>query len=369
MTDVKYWIWLSMALGPGARTDEVLAAYPSPEQLYLQSRAQRMMSGVFTKAKLDRLEAVELSEAEKAAEICEKNKWKIYTPESEDYPASLKTLTDMPLVLFCEGDLSCIKDKIAIGVVGTRTPSSESVKIAKSISRDAAGEGAVIVSGGAMGIDTAAHEGALSAGGVTVCVLGCGLGTRYLMGNAAMRSEIAEKGAVVTEYPPFAPAGRTTFPLRNRIISGLSNGVLVVEAGEKSGSLITAGFASEQGRDVFAVPGSILDPAYKGANRLIKDGAKVITCAGDMLEAYRQVYPEKLSQPVPQKEAPVRLREPEGLSPEALAVYRALGKEPVRADEICVKSGLQAFQVMAALTELELSDYAQQTEGKGYILS
>lgn len=369
MSEAKYWIWLSMALGAGARTDEVISAYSSPEKIYNESRMERTISGVFTKAKLDRLESVQLSAAENAVELCRKNGWKIYTPDDSDYPSPLRNLVDMPLVLFCDGDINCLKGKIAIGVVGTRNPTFDSVKIARKLSSEISEKGAVVVSGGALGIDSAAHEGALMAGGPTVCVLGCGLGTRYLMTNDSMRREIAKTGAVITEYPPFAEASRTTFPLRNRIISGLSNGLLVVEAGEKSGSLITAGCAANQGKDVFAVPGSILSTSHTGVNKLIKDGAKAVTCADDLLEPYREAYPQKFAPKEQAKPEKAKSRAvPADIDGDALAVYKLLGKEPMHSDEICIESGLSSPRVMAALTELEIMGYAEQTEGKTYTL-
>ena len=381
MSREKYWIWLSAALGAGERTDEVLAAYPDPEKLYGENRTERTVSGVFTRQKLDNLEKMKLSDAENTVEICRRNGWKIYTPESGDYPRELKHLVNKPLVLFVDGDITCLKDKIAIGVVGTRNPTIDSVKTAKSLSADLAASGIIVVSGGALGIDTAAHEGALSAGAPTVCVLGCGLGTRYLLLNDALRREIAQKGALVTEYPPFSPASRYTFPKRNRIISGLSRGVLVVEAGEKSGSLITAACAAEQGREIFAVPGGILNSSYLGTNRLIRDGAKAVTCAADILAPFEFEYPGKIDSSaagntLPEgtvssgdKKAGSSKTLPAGFGEEAAKVYAVLSDEPLHTDEICVMTGLPPSGVITALTELEIGGYAEQTEGKNYIRS
>ncbi len=381
MSNRKYWIWLSAALGAGARTDEILSAYPDPEKLYNDSRTERALSGVFTKAKLDKLEQTSVSDAENIISLCEKNGWGITVPDDDDYPEMLRRLSDMPLVLYYDGDISCLKDKVAIGVVGTRNPTYDSVEIAKKLSNETAKCGAVIVSGGALGIDSAAHEGALLANRPTVCVLGCGLGTRYLMTNDVMRRQIAQCGAVVTEYPPFAQAGKSNFPLRNRIISGLSHGVLVVEAGERSGSLITARFAVEQGKEVFAVPGSILSSAYTGANRLIRDGARAVTCASDILLPFKQMFPDKLDLSAKSDELPKGTPKrgerkinrakiiPKGLDPDSEAVYALLGNEPLHSDEICVMSGLSPSKVIAALTVLEMNGYAEQTEGNNYILS
>lgn len=381
MTDVKYWIWLSMALGAGARVDEILSAYPDPSDLYSESRMLRTVSGVFNQARLNRLEETKLIDAETAVNTCKVNGWRIYTPDSPDYPDELRSLPDMPLVLYSDGDLACLKDKIAIGVVGTRQPTYDSVEIAKRISSDLASCGAVVVSGGALGIDSAVHEGALSAEGITVCVLGCGLGTNYLMRNEQMRREVAKKGAVITEYPPFTPASVRTFPMRNRIISGISKGLLVVEAGEKSGSLITARYAMEQGKEVFGVPGNILNSSYTGVNRLIRDGARAVTCATDILAPFDMIYPGRLnlsgsSDELPEgkpqrgdKKVNSKKPLPSSYSEESKKVYSVLSHEPLHSDEICVMTELSPSAVISALIQLELDGFAEQTEGKNYILS
>lgn len=381
MSEKKYWIWLSLALGAGARTDEILGAFSSARSIYEAGRTERAISGVFSKAKLDRLDSTKISDAERYIEICGKNGWKIYTPGDDDYPDDLRNLTDMPLVLYCDGDLACIKERIAIGVVGTRNPTRDSTAIARQLSSDMAKCGAVIVSGGALGIDSAAHEGALGVNGTTVCVLGCGLGAKYLMRNEPMRREIAKSGAVISEFPPLSEAGVRTFPVRNRIISGLSKGVLVVEAGEKSGSLITARAALEQGREVFAVPGSILTSSYKGANTLIRDGATAVTCAADILQSFEYIYPGALdlsgnSGKLPEGEKrrgdkkanPVK-KLPADYGADSSKVFALLSDDPLHSDEICAMTGLPPSKVMGILTRLELDGFAEQTEGKNYILA
>ena len=381
MSEKKYWIWLSLALGAGARTDEILGAFSSARSIYEAGRTERAISGVFSKAKLDRLDGTKISDAERYIEICGKNGWKIYTPGDDDYPDDLRNLTDMPLVLYCDGDLACIKERIAIGVVGTRNPTRDSTAIARQLSSDMAKCGAVIVSGGALGIDSAAHEGALGVNGTTVCVLGCGLGAKYLMRNEPMRREIAKSGAVISEFPPLSEAGVRTFPVRNRIISGLSKGVLVVEAGEKSGSLITARAALEQGREVFAVPGSILTSSYKGANTLIRDGATAVTCAADILQSFEYIYPGALdlsgnSGKLPEGEKrrgdkkanPVK-KLPADYDADSSKVFALLSDDPLHSDEICAMTGLPPSKVMGILTRLELDGFAEQTEGKNYILA
>lgn len=376
----KYWVWLSMILGPGVKTQEALCAFPDPEELYNTDANKRMAQGVFTVGQISKMNRIKLSEAEEIIAICEKNGWGICTPMDDDFPENLKRLNNMPVILYVDGDLSRIKDKISIGVVGTRKPTRESVCIARTISSDLAYAGAAVISGGALGIDSAAHEGALEANGVTVSVMGCGLGTRYLNRNEAMRKRIRETGAIISEFRPFESASKFTFPIRNRIVSGISHGVLVVEAGEGSGSLITAKAANEQGREVFAIPGSVLESAYTGGNRLIMDGAKAVTNAKDILSPYAAMYPDiidishmRVTKPVleePKKEKSVKIKKeaPSTLDPDGLTVYNLFGEEPLYADDIIAKSGLRPPKVISSLMRLEMLDLIEQTDGKAYIL-
>lgn len=383
----KYWIWLSDIMGAGARVEDIFSYFSSAREVYEADRTQRIVSGVFSRRQIDALDTVSLKRAENAIEICEKNGWKIYTPEDSEYPELLHRLPDRPLVLFVDGDISCLNDRIAVGVVGTRNPSYESIAVARKICADMAAKGAVTVSGGALGIDSAAHEGAIEGGGKTVCVMGCGLGSSYLRENEPLRREIARNGALITEYLPFTEATRYSFPARNRIISGVSHGVLVIEAGEKSGSLITARRAVEQGREVFAVPGSILTSAYTGVNRLIRDGAKVATCADDILSSFALMYPERLNlsknavlneteteiilenavkQKVKESSARAKKNAPDTLDSDAKAIYELFGTEPIHADELCVMSGLPVSKVLSALMMLEFEGLVEAAEGKNY---
>ena len=379
----KYWIWLSDILGPAVKVDEILSAFPEPHKLFESTEHERLISGVFSRRQLEKLVSPKLDNALRAVEACEKNGWQIVTPDDKIYPAGLRRTVNMPLVLFVNGDIGCLRGKVMIGVVGTRDPSFESISIARKISGDLASAGAVVVSGGAKGIDSAAHEGSLDAGGKTVCVLGCGLGTRYLMENEAMRRRISENGAVISEFLPYTNASRRSFPQRNRIISGVSHGVLVVEAGEKSGSLITAECAKEQGREVFAIPGSVLSTAYMGANSLIRDGAKAATCAKDILMQFSVIYPDRINLdavdniPVSSAEMPEEKEKkqeiipkecPSGLDPDAQAVYNLFGEETLHFEEICALSGLSASRVIPALMTLVLEDCIEETDAKYYTL-
>ena len=374
---------MSRAVGPSAKVDEILSAFPEPHKLFESTEQERVLSGVFSPKQFEKLKSPKLDEAIRAVEACEKNGWQIITPDDKLYPAGLRKISNMPLVLFVNGDIGCLRGKVMIGIVGTRDPSYESIAIARKIGGDLASAGAVVVSGGAKGIDCAAHEGSLDAGGKTVCVLGCGLGTRYLMENEAMRRRISENGAVISEFLPFMPASRITFPQRNRIISGISHGVLVVEAGERSGSLITAECAKEQGREVFAIPGSVLSTAYMGANSLIRDGAKAATGAADILRQFSVIYPDRVNldaidktpvssaiKPEEEEKKQVIIKKecPSGLDPDAEAVYNLFGEGTLHFEEICALSGLSASRAIPALTFLVLEDYIEESDGKYYTL-
>ena len=380
MTDnKKYWVWLSLALGPATRNDAILSAFPDPEKLYFSSEAERIVTGAFTKRQLGKLENAKLEDAEKIVATCKKYGWQIVTPDDKIYPAGLRKIADMPFVLYVDGDISCLRGKVIIAVVGTRKPCNESIAIARRISSDLSKAGAVVVSGGALGIDSAAHEAAIESEGKTVCVLGCGFGFDYLKENEPLRRAASRNGAVVTEFPPMTAASRSTFPVRNRIISGMSHGVLVVEAGEKSGSLITANRASEQARDVFAIPGSILTTAYNGANALIRDGARAVAGARDILAPYAVMYPDRLNldaignEPVevipPETEKvaePVEKKSVSGLDPDCAVVYNLFGEETLHPDDICAMSGLSLSRVINALMNLQIIGYIKSDGGKNY---
>lgn len=377
MNESVYWIMLSGALGAGANHSEITAAFPTARDVFESSAADRRISGVFNAHQLSAIEKASRESAENQLSLCRKNGWQCLTLQDEGYPDMLRSLSDAPLVLYVNGSPEPLNNGFGFGVVGTRQPGRDSVHIAMNISAELADAGMVIVSGGALGIDSAAHEGALRAGGKTVAVLGCGLGTRYLMENDALRHRIAQNGAVISEFAPFSLASRFTFPIRNRIISGLSHGILVVEAGERSGSIITANSALRQGRDVFAVPGNIVTSAYAGANRLIHDGAVAVTSSEDILNEYESLYGELIRRNRPKKEvsaAPVPAAKPTAkrsdaaLSPKEKAVYAVFGDEPLFPAEIALAAGLALAETTALLTMLEVQDYIESAPGGRYQL-
>ncbi|MGN0469064.1 MAG: DNA-processing protein DprA, partial [Acutalibacteraceae bacterium] len=256
-----YWLWLQKSLGFGARINDLMRFYGSAKEIYEAGEASWRESGFFGKSlfeinpsAIESMKNTALSSCEKIIKDCEENEIQIVTPENELYPENLKHITDYPAVLYVQGDLSCLENKLPIAVIGTRKPSAYGISAAEKIARGLAKQKAVIISGGALGIDSIAHKSALEENEKTVLVMGCGHGAGYLMQNEELRQSVAKNGAVITEYPPFSKASITSFPKRNRIISGISKGVVIIEAGESSGTLNTASHASKQGRDIFAVP-------------------------------------------------------------------------------------------------------------------
>ena len=290
-----YWLWLQKALGEGARFKEILEDFKSVKEFYNANIIEWRMSPSLVPKQINSLEQTSLDDVHSIVYSCEQNHWQIIDYDDKRYPKRLREIPNPPAVLYVDGTLPDMDEAVVLSIVGTRRASEYAIKVTELFSRGIAECGAVVVSGGALGVDSAAHRGTIMAGGKTVAVLGCGFGTNYLIGNRNLRETIKNNGALVTEFPPFTPATKYTFPLRNRIISGLSLGTLVVEAGVKSGSLITARFALEQDRDVYAVPCSVLSPDFAGTNKLIEDGAIIATKPADLLFPYAERFNFDLS--------------------------------------------------------------------------
>lgn len=274
-----------------------------------------------------------------------------------DYPAPLKQIPDPPALLYGRGAIPA-GDMLAI--VGSRKPTPVGRQLAESLAEQLAGQGVAVVSGLARGIDTAAHRGVLNAGGVTFGVLGCGIDQVYPPEHEQLYRQLLERGGLLSEYPPGTAPLPGHFPGRNRIISGLAQGTLVIEAAAGSGSLITVEFALEQGREVFAVPGGIDRPVSAGTNQLIKDGAHPVTEAIDILQ---RLWPERLCQPRPRnvQHPPTDLSEP------ARNILCLLGLEPLHVDELAGKSGLTPMELSVILLQLELQGGVEQLPGARYI--
>jgi DNA processing protein len=281
----------------------------------------------------------------------------------EAYPRQLRSLPDAPPLLAVRGDPALLQGP-AVAVIGARNASANGCGFARTLGRELAASGLVVVSGLARGIDTAAHEGALAAGGATVAVIATGVDVAYPPENAGLMAEIAARGAVVGERPLGSEARARDFPRRNRVIAGLSLGVVVVEAAPSSGSLITARLAVDYGREVLAVPGSPLDPRHRGTNQLLRDGAHLVESTGDVLAVLAPLA-QRAASPVPRARrvpgtAPPAPKTPTGRVPDtrgtlAERVASALGPAPVAVDELIRECDAAAPEVQAALLELELA--------------
>jgi len=291
----------------------------------------------------------------------------------EHYPAWLRAIPDPPPVLYCDGSLEP-GDRQAVAIVGSRQATPYGLRVTDDLARELSRLGFTIVSGFARGIDAAAHRAALASGGRTVAVLGCGLDVDYPSGHASLRTEIAGSGAVLTEFAPGTAPFATNFPRRNRIISGLALGVVVVEAAEDSGSLITARLALEQGREVFAVPGPIDAPTSRGPHGLLKQGAKLVETVDDIVEELLSQL-ETMRTPLSQdfvatgagRRRPFAPKPPD-LSPEEQVVLRVIGREPRHLDDLTEQSRLPAAEVTRILLGLELKALVHQLPGQQYCL-
>ncbi|MBP7949911.1 MAG: DNA-processing protein DprA [Verrucomicrobiales bacterium] len=285
----------------------------------------------------------------------------ILTADDEAYPTNLREIYDPPLVLYVWGALQR-SDSTAIGVVGSRRATHYGAQCAKKLSFQLAGAGVTVLSGLARGIDTAAHEGAVAANGRTVAVIGSGLAKLYPPENRALAEKIAAgHGAVVSEFPMDLPPDKQTFPMRNRIVSGWSSGILVVEAPAWSGALITANMASEQGRSVYAVPGPIDRPTSTGCNRLIQQGAKLVMDARDVLEDLETLFP------LSSVDAPQPARPQFAFSEEEAAVYAAIGDRETHVEEIITACELPTPTISATLLRLEMKRAVKQLPGRHYV--
>lgn len=393
------WIKLQSALGAGAALSEIIEYFGSAKALFDAGETEWRMSPVLVPRQIEKLCESTEAQANEVLATCKMNGWQVVPYDDPHYPERLRSIFNPPAVLYVDGELPDIDNSIVIGIVGTRRASDYAVKAADVMSRGIAERGAIVASGGALGVDTAAHNGAMLAGGKTIAVLGCGLGTKYLMENKPLRDAVVKNGALITEFQPFTPASKYTFPIRNRIISGISLGVLVVEASVKSGSLITANYALEQGRDVFALPCSILDPAFAGTNKLIDDGAIVATKPLDLLYPYAEEYGVKIDEvksvgkimretgdksanvygkardisfdnlQAGRKKREARQKAAAELSGKTKAVFNALGEEYQSADEISRAAGLSIGEALTALTALEIAGLAASAGGKRYRLA
>jgi DNA processing protein len=353
---IKFWLALVRVPGVGPVAVQRLLKHFSPEQIFQASRASLTAAGFSDKL----IEALQNPPWELVAQDLlwlEQPDNFVLTLEDVDYPASLKEISDPPPVLFVKGLLDLLHQP-QMAMVGSRNPSSVGVKIAFEFAQALAQAGFVITSGMALGIDAASHQGALNAGGYTIAVAGTGLDRVYPACHKQLATDIVAQGALVSEFPPGTTAKAGHFPRRNRIISGLCQGLLVVEAAAQSGSLITARMALEQNREVFAIPGSIHNPLARGCNALIRQGAKLVETAEDIFEElgqYNQVY----------KSIGAQINQT-ALDLEQQNLLKLVPYSPITVDNLVQESGYSVETVSSMLLVLELQGYIAAAAGGSY---
>jgi DNA processing protein len=348
-------------IGP-VRLRKLLEVFDKPQEILTSKRSElRKVEGIGNEV-ADQISNWE-STIDLAAELTRVRDFgaTVITQESPSYPRSLREIHAPPIVLYVWGELQD-RDHHAIGIIGARRTTYYGTESAKKLSYQLAYAGLTVISGLARGIDTAAHHGALAAKGRTIAVIGSGLAKLYPPENAALADKIRNgNGAIVSEFSMDIEPDRQTFPMRNRIISGWSHGILVVEAGLNSGALITAAQALEQGRSVYAVPGHINAPSAMGSNRLIQQGAKLVMDATDILEDLEILLPETKPSP----EAATRPLPP--LSHEERRVYDAIEATETSIDDITARSDLPSAAVSSTLLQLELKRLVKQLPGKYFV--
>ena len=389
---MEFWIWLSNALGPGSpRINDIVACFETAEHFYAEKKTGFRHIDFLTAAEKQKLADASLSDALRIKERTLDKGYRILTPDQKEYPNRLRNIYAMPAVLYVDGTLEGMDENVAIALVGARKCSDYGRTVAGELGFGLARMGAVVITGMARGIDGAAHAAALRAGGSTIAVLGCGLDIIYPPEHTALRRETPKRGAVLSEFPLGAKPEGFHFPIRNRLMSALSLGVVVIEGELTSGSLITANYAVEQGKDVFAVPGSVLSRLSKGPFRLLQAGAIPVSCAGDILEEYRYRYAAKIDWEIPdlpkkpgpeeaegkirpeEKEraaAPIREKRalPEGCDENIREIYEILSELPINVDEIAARTKKNPAEVLTALSELEIMGFVSANAGKRFCI-
>ena len=423
MSALKYWLWLTRLKGVRNQTRHLLLKrFVSPEEIFFADRAELLLTKGLDPRQAELFSDHSLDEADRILGECQRLDIQLLTMQDAAYPGRLRDIENPPCLLYVKGRLPTLDEELVIAVVGTRSCTPYGLSCAERLSYGLASGGAIVASGLARGIDAAASRGALLAGGIPLGFAGCGLNVVYPRENAALYADVAAAGALISEYPPGTEPMSGNFPMRNRILSGAALGVLVVEAPARSGALITANAALDQGRDIFAVPGPINAFASRGSNRLIQEGAYLVTDAGEILEMYASRFhlghprekPPEPEGPAPRAaqaeppdgtgdavraarsewntaagqpsaagsadragEPPAAQSEPEPLPvlnlseanlPEhQAAVLRRLDPvTPKQTEDIIEETGLPTRRVLAALPLLEISGYVRQYPGKRY---
>ena len=355
--DKRYWVGFNLVKGIGAVRMKALLNHFGNLSLAWQAPADALQAAGLSPKLVDRLIQIRASvDLEKYMVKVAARGITILTWDDEDYPNCLKEIDQPPPVLYIRGTLAA-EDKWAVAVVGTRRVSSYGRQVTEELATYLANNGMTVVSGLARGVDAISHQSALKAGGRTIGVLGCGVDQIYPPEHAQLAGKMIENGAILSDYAPGTPPDAANFPPRNRLISGLCMATVVVEAGETSGALITAQFAVDQGREVFAVPGNILAPQSKGTNRLISQGAHPLLSPRDVLEVLNLTR-------VPEQREVRKILPGNELEAKLLSV---LSHEPLHMDDICNQTSLPIERVSATLVMMELKGLVRQVGGLHYV--
>ena len=398
MAALKYWLWLTTAPTLSNRAKLLLLEhFSSPEDVYYAQPDQLCLVEGITRQQAESLSDKSLARAEKVLADCARDGQFIVTMDDAAYPARLRDMYDPPVLLYGKGSMPLFDEEAAVAVVGTRKCSPYGTRAASQLGYELARQGGLVISGLAKGIDGAAHQGALRAGGFTAAVLGGGADVVYPAANRRLYEDIAATGVILSEYPPGTEPRGDHFPVRNRLLSALSLATVVVEAPEKSGALITAATALEQGREVFAVPGPFDAPKSRGCNALIREGAGLVCEAWDVLSFYESRFPHKLrplratipplpkgaeqeddTPAVPVQETPAPTtpvlpvldisQDTAGLTDDQIAVLSVLQADiPTLTDDAALLAELPVRRVLSALTVLEIDGYVCRQGARSFL--
>ncbi len=372
-----YYVWLQCVLGAGSNlVKDALRYFGTARAIYDSNEEEKQKCGIFTKAILEKFRKTPLSKAKTIIDKCKKESIEIICVANKQYPVCLKNIVNPPICLYYKGVFPDFDNEPMICIVGPRDVSEYGKKAAFSLGARLARAGFTVISGGAIGTDTYAHKGVLKFGLKTVLFMGCGINFKYLPENQNMRNLILKSGGcLISEYPPDTPAFASNFPVRNRIMSAVSLGTIVIEAKKRSGALITANNALEQGKDVFVIPGMPGKAEYEGSNALLRDGAIPLIDASDVMREYISHFPDKIdierafreeeTKENNEKNVKVKKISDISLSKEAKIVYNQLDRVDFYADDL-VQFGLSDDEILSALTELEICGVIKAAPGGKY---
>lgn len=373
---MKYLIWLQAVLKEGSyKASELLDYFENAQNVYLHRKDKLQSLNILSAAEQKRAREITINTAEEVLRECSKNGLRTVGIFDKAYPESLRHIKNPPLVLYIKGEFPDFNSLPSICIVGPRNVSEFGKKSAYSLAYRLSKAGIIVISGGAKGADTAAHIGALKAGGKTVAVLPCGILNGYLKDNAKLREVIAENGCLISEYMPNTAVMRSSFQVRNRLLAALTKCTVVVEAKEKSGALITASYACEYGKELFVIPGNPTLEEYKGSNALLRDGARPLLDASDIFGEYltdfadkidiERAYKTKETDKKSEKTEKCAKKLPSGLSKTAEMLYNNLNRQKFSADDLlCL--GFSDDELISGLTELEMEHLIKAAPGGLY---